>query len=376
MTAGLAGDVAREWLSALPHGPASRIHVVCDFDGDGLPSGALLVRALRHAGYRTTAEARRKGESAWGPEIGGRLRERMAVQGIDGLVVADLGSREGVILSDADARPVPLLLIDHHRPAGQPPGSTLVTSYRESDAGDGKDIATSGLLSWWIARALVGEAADEWLWLAGISLLSDLGERAPFAELGATKKRFGAAALREATSLVNAPRRTAAGRADAALELLIKAGGPSDLTDDTHAETAELRRARLEVGEELKRARMGAPRFSTALRSEFGTDLAAIRMHSGCQVHPLIAQQWRSRLPRYVVLGVNTGYRPGWVHFSARAPAGINLIDLFARHRPPEADDSYGMGHDQASGGALPVAVWNRWIQELGFGAEMLATVD
>ena len=33
---------------------------------------------------------------------------------------------------------------------------------------------------------------------------------------------------------------------------------------------------------------------------------------------------------------------------------------------------SYGLGHDQASGGALPTHVWNLWIQEIGFGPEMV----
>ena len=69
---------------------------------------------------------------------------------------------------------------------------------------------------------------------------------------------------------------------------------------------------------------------------------------------------------------MNTGYRPGWVTFSGRAPAGVNLIEFLARHRPPEADNSYGLGHNQASGGALPVSVWNRWVREIGFGEEMV----
>lgn len=373
MTAGVVGQRVLEWLSALPDGPASRVHVVCDFDGDGLSAGALLVRALRVAGYNdVAAECRRKGESAWGPEIGGRLRDRAASHGIDALVVADLGSREGVILSNAKGRPVPLLLIDHHRPTGQPPGSSLITSYVLGASGsDGKDIPTSGLMSWWGARALAGDRADEWLWLAAISILSDLGDRAPFVELAMAKARFGTNALRQATSLVNAPRRASSGRADAALSLLIDARGPQEVTGGSRPETSELQRAKLEVNRELAVARRQPPRFSTALRSELGTDLVAIRIHSACQVHPLIAQQWRSRFSKNVVFGVNTGYRPGWVHFSARGPAGLNLIDFLARHRPPEADDSYGMGHDQASGGALPVHVWNRWITAMGFGNDM-----
>lgn len=358
------------WLASLPKGKESRMYVVCDFDGDGLPAGAILMRALREAGYASVdGECRRKGESAWGPEIGGRLAARAAGEGIDGLIVTDLGSRDGDILAG-----VPLLLIDHHRPIGQPEGSTVISSYGTGDeAGDGKDVATSGLLCWWCARALVGEAkAAEWMWLCGISILSDLGDKAPFEELTAAKARFGGGALRDATSLLNAPRRTTEGRADAALALLMKADGPKDVTGGKYPETAELLRAKEEVGEALAYARKQPPKFSKSVRDELGADLVAIRMHTGCQVHPLVAQQWRGRFNKSVVFGVNTGYRPGWVTFSGRAPAGVNLIEFLARHRPPEADNSYGLGHNQASGGALPVKVWNRWIREIGFGDEMV----
>jgi single-stranded-DNA-specific exonuclease len=364
-----------EWLEALPQGKAARVYVVCDFDGDGLPAGALLMRGLRAAGYsEVEGECRRKNESAWGAEIGGRLRARVEAEGIDALIVTDLGSRDGVILRDAGGEIVPLLLIDHHRPIGQPEGSVVISSYGTGDeAGDGKDVATSGLLCWWCVRALVGEAkASEWLWLAGISILSDLGDKAPFAELAAAKARFGGGAMRDATSLLNAPRRTTEGRADAALALLVKAKGPKEVTGGVYPETALLQRAKEEVAEALALARKQPPRFSKAVREELGADLVAIRMHTGCQVHPLVAQQWRGRFPKSVIFGVNTGYRPGWVTFSGRAPAGVNLIEFLARHRPPEADTSYGLGHNQASGGALPVKVWNRWIQEIGFGGEMV----
>ena len=112
------------------------------------------------------------------------------------------------------------------------------------------------------------------------------------------------------------------------------------------------------------------------MRGEVGADLVAIRMESPVQVHALVAMQWRQRFPKSVVFGVNTGYRPGWVHFSGRAPAGVDLLAFLARHRPAEADTSYGLGHRQASGGALPTAVWNRWADELGFGPEMLVPVE
>ncbi len=152
----------------------------------------------------------------------------------------------------------------------------------------------------------------------------------------------------------------------------MKASGPKEITSGQFEETAELLRAKEEVGAALAAARKLPPRFSKAVRDELGADLVAIRMHTGCQVHPLVAQQWRGRFKESVVFGVNTGYRPGWVTFSGRAPAGVNLIEFLARHRPPEADNSYGLGHNQASGGALQVTVWNRWIREIGFGDEMV----
>ena len=359
-----AGATFVRWLA--PVAKDARIHILCDFDGDGLPAGAILQRALEAAGYAAvTVECRRKGESAWGPQIRARLEERKP----EALIVADLGVHHGDVLPG-----VPLLLIDHHQPVGQPEGATVISSYGTGAEGsDGKDVATTGLLAWWCAQALCGEAkAAEWLWLAGISVLSDLGDKAPFAELAAAKARFGGGALREATSLLNALRRTADGRADAALALLLKAKGPKDVTSGKFAETAELLRAKEEVAAALAVARKQPPRFSKTAKAELGADVVMVRMHTGAQVHPLVAMQWRSRFPRAVIFGVNTGYVPGYVHFSGRAPAGVNLLEYLAKHRPGEADFSYGLGHQQASGGALRSAVWNRWVRELGFGEEML----
>ena len=354
------------FLGTLRQGKATRVHILCDSDADGLPAGALLVRALRTAGYgAVTAECRRKGESAWGVDVLDRIRRQRP----QALMVADLGSRRDALLG-AD---VPTLLLDHHCPLGVPDGAVLLTAFGTgAEEGDGKDVATTGLLAYWCAQALCGaEVAAAWLWLAGISLLSDLGDKAPFAELAEAKKRFGGGALREATSLLNASRRTAVGDGSSALQLLLKADGPKAVVSGEFEETAELLAAKAEVAEAFAAARKMPPRFSRKVRDELGADLVAVRMETPCQVHPLVAMQWRQRFPKSVVFGVNTGYRPGWVHFSGRAPAGVDLLEFLARHRPAEADTSYGLGHRQASGGALPVAVWNRWAEEVGFGPEM-----
>jgi single-stranded-DNA-specific exonuclease len=93
---------------------------------------------------------------------------------------------------------------------------------------------------------------------------------------------------------------------------------------------------------------------------------------SPCQVHPLIAQQWRGRLPEYAVIGANTAYRPGLVAFSTRtARRDLKLPELYqAIDLGPEHADSFGHGHDQASGGHLPPEAFNRLLDALGFPPE------
>ncbi len=97
--------------------------------------------------------------------------------------------------------------------------------------------------------------------------------------------------------------------------------------------------------------------------------MALILFSSAAQIHPLIAQQWRGRLKGEIVLAANTGYRPGWVHFAVRSADNRDLIAFLADHRPPGADDNYGNGHRQATGGALRPTDWNAFVEGLGFSA-------
>jgi single-stranded-DNA-specific exonuclease len=365
---GQCGEQFRQWLEGLG-GKALRLHIFSDSDADGLPAAAILLRTLRAAGFsNVTAEVRRKGESAFSPEV----RERLGAMGLEALIVADLGSRDEPLLPG-----IPTLLLDHHKHYGAPPGAVLVSAYRETGEGeDAREIETTGLLAYRCAQAVLGpEAASPMLWLAGISLLSDLGDKAPFAELAEAKKVYGGGRLRDATSLLNAPRRSASGDASAALDLLMLVQSPRQLLESSDPPVVALRnsllRDKAEVGEALAAARKQPPKFASKLREELGADLIAIRMDTPCQVHPLVAQQWRARFPKSVIFGVNTGFRPGWVHFSGRAPAGVNLVQWLARHRPEGADGFYGNGHDQAAGGALRTEIWNGFAREIGFGAEM-----
>ncbi len=338
------------------------MHVLCDADCDGLPAGALLVRALGLAGYeQVTVEARRKGESAWDPAVIERLRARAP----EALFVLDLGSRADALLPG-----IPTLLIDHHLPGGVPPGAELITGY--GSEAKGEPTPTTGLLVWWCVRALVTpEQHTELLWLAALSILSDLGDKAPFAELAEARARWPMAPMRDAVALLNAPRRTAFGDASQAFEALLAASGPKQIVSGELPQTAGLRAAKEEVATALAVAKKAAPKFSRKYRDTLGADLVALRMDTPCQVHPLVAQTWRGRFRDSIVMGVNFGFRPGYVHFSARGPKGVNVIQFLREHTPAGADQGYGNGHDQASGGAVPVASWNAFAQDLGFGPEM-----
>jgi single-stranded-DNA-specific exonuclease len=101
-------------------------------------------------------------------------------------------------------------------------------------------------------------------------------------------------------------------------------------------------------------------------------DVALIRFHSPCQIHPLVAQAWRGRLRNNIVIAANTGYRPGWVHFATRTALDLDLIAFLQDHAPEGADENYGSGHRQATGGALRSESWNQFVTGLGFGPDML----
>jgi single-stranded-DNA-specific exonuclease len=321
--------------------------IVGHFDADGLSAVAILKRALDCASRPADIRLVGKGENPWSPSIRAELKERRP----GGLIVTDLGVREGDI-----APGVPTIIIDHHVPTGTPGGAVVIS-------GNGLEPEpTSALLAYWCAQAL--GPAENLLWLAGLGLIGDMAEEKGFPEMAEAQQRYGKTALRNAVSMINAPRRAAAADATPALALLLKGNGPKDVTSGKYPETAALLAAKEEVKAELDVAKRVGPK----VRDE----VALIRFHSPCQIHPLVAQQWRGRLKDKIVLAANTGYRPGWVHFAARTGTDRNLIDFLAERRPSGADENYGSGHAQATGGALRPADWNQFVRELGFPEEQL----
>jgi single-stranded-DNA-specific exonuclease len=327
-------------------GPAPLI--LGHFDADGLAAAAILQRGLARAGHAPEVRIVGKGEQPWSDAMRAELAERRP----GGLVVADLGVREGPLLPGT-----PTVVVDHHVPTGTPGDATVISGHGLEPE------PTSALLGLWCARGL-GDA-DDLLWLAAIGLIGDMAEGSGFAEMAEAQRRFGKTALREAVSLINAPRRTAEADASPALALLLKCDSPKELLGGVHPETAALVAAKAEVRAAMEAAKRVAPK----VRGE----VALVPLASPCQIHPLIAQQWRGRLNDKVVIAANRAYRPGWVHFAARTASGRDLIQFLAERRPPGADAHYGSGHRQATGGALRHADWNAFISALGFPEEQIA---
>ena len=324
---------------------AKPIAVLSHFDADGLTAAAILVRALRTAGWQADAVTTGKGETPWDASVTAALKARDP----GGLILTDLGTRSDPVLPGC-----PTIVIDHHVPTGEPADAVTISGNGLSPE------PTSALLAWWAAGALGDQ--DDLLWLAAVGLIGDMAEDWP--ELEQAQARWGKTALRDATSLVNAPRRTAAADPGPALSLLLTGDGPKVITKGESDEARALHAAKVEVRHAVDAARRVAPKVVG--------DVALIRFDSPCQIHPLIAQQWRGRLKDKIVLAANTGYRPGWVHFAARSASGRDLIRFLAEHRPAGADGRYGNGHAQATGGALRPADWNHFVSALGYPEEQV----
>lgn len=346
---GPAREGAAAFLRALA--PDARIVVFCHFDADGLAAGALFGRGLARMGFTAVQVVHSgRGENAFSAGA----RERLGALRPDALVVTDLGVHHAGVLPG-----VPTLYVDHHRPDGEPAeaASVVVLAY-------GWDpIPASAWLAYDLLSPLV--EMEDLAWIAAVGTLSDLGEKAPWDALPAIRKRWSGKWLREAVSLVNAARRASAFDVGTPLRMLMEADGPQAIAEDNALGADRLRAYRAEVQAELAVARRQAPIFSA------DQPWALVPIDSGCQIHPLIAQQWRTRLPKFAVIAANRGYLPGVVAFSARTQRTDLVLPALLRAPDIGADDeaSFGRGHDQASGGHLPAALFNRLMDALGFDA-------
>jgi single-stranded DNA-specific DHH superfamily exonuclease len=320
----------------------ARVVILHDFDADGVTAGVILQRTLERVGFRDVVRVIPTRErDAWADSN----RALLDAHEPRALFVLDLGSRDEPLAA------VPTCIIDHHRPDGVPPGALLISAYTW------EPIPNTSILVYDLCGAIAGVRDLDWV--AAIGVLSDVGEKAPFSLLAEVRERHSMKDLKEATALVNAARRAAEYRPEVAARALLEHSSARELVTSTGEDVAWLREARKEVQRELAEAKKAAPKFSR--------NVALVRVRSRCQVHPVIAQIWRTRLPKYVVIVANDGYLPGRVNFSMRTASDVNLLDFLRAIDLGEGEGSYAHGHDQATGGSLPIARWELLLAKLGF---------
>ncbi len=335
-------DDARARFTAVVNRLPSRVSALFDVDADGVASAAVFERVMERAGHPIQTVLPDRERNAWTPEN----RHRLAATSPQFTFILDLGSQGEKVLKG-----IPACFIDHHRPEGTPEGDTLISGY------DWNPIPNTS----WMAFELGSAVADveDLDWIATIGTLSDLGERAPWPLIDLCKKNYTAKWLKEATALVNAPRRSSDFRPEVALQALREHSIPKELCESNSPSAQVLRAAREEVKAAMNEGKKAAPKFAG--------EVALIQVNSRCQIHPLIAQIWRGRLPKFHVIAANIGYMPGRVNFSARSANGKSVLDFLKSLDAGEGEGHFGHGHDQASGGSLPPERWEKLKRAMGF---------
>lgn len=315
--------------------------VVYHADADGTSAAALVCHAARALGAEPLALTPDKGENVHHPAFGRRVR----AAGAQLAVVLDTGSRPGRLFGIAT------VIIDHHRidPAEAPAVEAFVSTF-----GDDPGTSTSAL-----AYALLAPIAPmgSRAWVAALGLLGDLGDAARAHPLVAEAARqHGWTALREAVGLVNAAGRSAAHDAGVALAALLDAEAPASLTRGGGEAAMQLRALKEEVAAATRRAIRVPPRVHGRW--------AVIQIHEPYRVHGPVASAWTRKLADALVLVANRGYMPGRVHFSVRSRRPVDLRAALAALLP-DAGPDFAAGHDRATGGIVPVEVFEELLRRI-----------
>ncbi|MBD2096462.1 DHH family phosphoesterase [Trichocoleus sp. FACHB-591] len=327
----------------------SKLVALHDSDADGVTAGVVWQQAFQRAGFvAPTRVIPDRERNAW---TSGN-RDRVKAENPERLFVLDLGSQTEPVLPG-----VFTCFIDHHHPEGVPPGDTLISAYTWDP------VPNTSLLAWELCQTIADISDLDWI--AAIGIVSDLGDRAPFELLSTAKRKYTAKYLKEATVLINAIRRASHYNPEAAAQALLTHSNPKELVNSTSDAVQQLRSARAEVKGAMEAGRKAAPVFAG--------DVALIQVNSPCQIHPLLAQSWRTRLPKHIVIVANSGYLPGRVNFSARSTSA-DVLEFLRAQQISEGEGSYGHGHDQASGGSLPQERWQELLLKIGFPREAIAS--
>ena len=326
-----------------------KVVILCDLDFDGLGAGVVLWHFLVRRGVEPgliEVQHPPKGENAYTPSTRGYVARAHPRS----LFILDLGISSRIVMHE-----VPTLLIDHHRPSGEP-----AANYVKYISGYTWDpVPTSSLLTYLLCNGQ-GEVADK-AWVAAIGNLGDLGPVHPELDVAAREQKLKW--IREATTLLNAAKRSSLYTGEVAFSVLRDANNAREIIEGEGPDIETLRGCRQEVKQALDEAKRLAPRFSKTEK------VALLEFSSPSRVHPLLAQSWHGRLKGYIVIAANKGFLPGKVAFSARTSTDDNLLEFLARFRDslPPSELEYGYGHDQAAGGIVSEEAWDQLKRAMGF---------
>ncbi|GAA5940118.1 hypothetical protein JCM3775_007268 [Rhodotorula graminis] len=381
-------DAAQDWIRECVEGK-HRVVICPDKDADGLSSAVVLsiaLRALSHPPSLVEIYHLPRALNIHAPAAQSDILATFASSGgPTRCIVLDQGSRPGPPLLPLDSG-CETLILDHHLCDVFPEGAQVLSACHSLP------VATTSLLAYELAArlvpslrgsrpasmaALVGVYGD----LGGSKIKFGVESEGPWhASLAPVEKALTKSALGKAVALLNAPRRTPQFNVADAYEALHAAVvGESDedvegkgglglkrvLQDDKLLEAKERTSA------ETSRWQGAPPVFSKDGK------IAVVTVDSGYQIHPVIATRWCGTLRKaktlVCVMCANTGFTPGFVHFSCRAPrrdstssSSSDPVDLiaFLRSLAPLCDalspgwstrvgHDFARGHREATGGII-----------------------
>lgn len=339
-------EEARAFLAAIP--PGAQVALVMDGDADGLSAGRIVAAALQARGASVAPVFPLRGEHGFSPAVAERVRAAAPSH----VVLVDTGAS-----AENPLAPLPVLVLDHHRPlGGTPPGTVYCSSYSR------KPTENSSLIAWIVCRDLADLRVLDWVVLVGV--FGDLGSADAFPELAESVSRHPGTALKRCVSLLNAARRSAACDPATAWEALVRAQSPKDLSRGSTPAVTRLRGYYEDLRVAMDVSFRAAPKF--------GGRNALVRIDTPCLIHGILASRWVNRLPGYRVIVANAGYLPGRVVFSMRTAQQESLIQ-YLNEQSAGLDlegGRLGYGHDRATGGIVPPAAFAELLRRMGFEEE------
>ncbi len=208
---------------------------------------------------------------------------------------------------------------------------------------------------------------EEVLWLAVVGLVGDYGVNAPFPELQHAALRYSWLDLQDTVALVNAARRSSHFDWPTAFAALVSAEDPRQIAHHDLPQVEQLKRDLEEVKQEIHKARK--------VRPVFADPWAVVPFSSPCLIHGLLASSWVHRLNEHYIVAANFAYRAGYVHFSVRSQATVDLIAAVHEILPQELPGGWVRGRYGATGGAVTYSEFSLLLTRMGFTPQQVLEI-